>query len=384
MQRDNDRAKQDPSPLKDAAAAVAWPVTGTGEVQGLRRLVRSPVGKAVLFIISLLLFVQAIAVMKEGARAVAPWLQSRSGVNNPANSLGFGWVAAYLMLSGSPVAAAALTFLDAGAIDQFSALTMITGSRLGASLIVLLLGIIYVLRGRNRATNLSMGLLSLAVTGSTNLIALILGAALLARHALADVYPRSGLWISLAHRVIFERVLAWVAGLLPTWTLFPLGLGLILISFQLFDRCLPQMAIRESQVGRVSRVIYRPWVMFLLGSGVTLISMSVSVSLSVLLPLSNRGFVRRENAIPYIMGANVTTFIDTLIAAVLLNNPLAFTVVLVQMVSVAAVCMLILLVGYYAYERGLLAFVTWVIASNRNLVFFMVVIILVPLALLLL
>jgi Na+/phosphate symporter len=62
--------------------------------------------------------------------------------------------------------------------------------------------------------------------------------------------------------------------------------------------------------------------------------MSVSVSLSILVPLSDRGFIRRENLIPYILGANITTFIDTLLASVLLDNPLAFTIVLVQMVSI--------------------------------------------------
>ena len=115
---------------------------------------------------------------------------------------------------------------------------------------------------------------------------------------------------------------------LPAWALFLVGLGIILLTFNLFDRCLPEMTIKESQVGRMSRLVYNPMIMFLLGSAVTLVSMSVSVSLSILVPLSHRGFVRRENVIPYIMGANITTFIDTLLAAVLLNNHAAVSVVL--------------------------------------------------------
>jgi voltage-gated potassium channel Kch len=71
---------------------------------------------------------------------------------------------------------------------------MITGSRLGASLIVLFIGFIYVLRGRDRVTSLSMGLLSLVVTGSTYLLALPLGLALLARGALDAVQP--ALWLN--------------------------------------------------------------------------------------------------------------------------------------------------------------------------------------------
>jgi Na+/phosphate symporter len=144
------------------------------------------------------------------------------------------------------------------------------------------------------------------------------------------------------------------------------------------------MTIKESQVGRVSRLVYRPWVMFLFGAAVTMISMSVSVSLSILVPLSNRGFVRRENVIPYIMGANITTFVDTLLAAVLLDNPPAFTVVLVEMVSITVVSVAILALFYRRYERSMLSFVGSVTSSNRNLAVFMLAILVVPIVLLLL
>lgn len=63
--------------------------------------------------------------MKEGAKALTPLVRDGFNVINPANSLGFGWLFAYLVMSGSPVAAAALTFFDAGVISQVSTFTMI-------------------------------------------------------------------------------------------------------------------------------------------------------------------------------------------------------------------------------------------------------------------
>jgi len=133
----------------------------------------------------------------------------------------------------------------------------------------------------------------------------------------------------------------------------------------------------------MSRLVYRPWVMFVLGALITMISMSVSLSLAILVPLSARGFVRRENVIPYIMGANITTFVDTLLAAVLLNNPPAFTIVLVEMFSTTVVSMVILATIYRRYERGMLRFVAWVTARNRNLAIFIVVIFMLPIVLML-
>jgi Na+/phosphate symporter len=156
-----------------------------------------------------------------------------------------------------------------------------------------------------------------------------------------------------------------------------------MLSFNLFDRCLPQMTLKESQVGWMSRLVYRPWVMFSLGGLITLISMSVSVSLSILVPLSARGFVRRENIIPYIMGANITTFIDTLLAAVLLQNPSALTIVLAEMLSVTTISVLILVLFYGWFQRGVLALVEWTTATNRNLALFILTIFLVPIILML-
>lgn len=338
--------------------------------------------KVGIFLASLFLFILAITLMKEGARDLGPLVKDRFAVSNPANSLGFGWLFAYVVMSGSPVAAAALAFFDAGIIDQMSTFTMITGSRLGASFIVLFIGFIYVLRGRSRTNSLGMGLLSLTVTGVTYTAALFVGIALLKSGLFDHVQLRSGTVLTSIIDVIFDPIAAFLLTFLPRWSLFLVGLGIIMVSFNLFDKCLPEMALKESQVGRMSRLVYRPWVMFLLGASITMISMSVSLSLSILVPLSQRGFVRRENAIPYIMGANITTFIDTLLAAVLLNNPPAFTVVLVEMTSITIVSIVILAFLYRRYERGMLALVNGIMSSNRNLAIFMFTILIVPIILL--
>jgi sodium-dependent phosphate cotransporter len=344
---------------------------------------RVRVGKIGLFLASLYLFMLAITLMKEGARAAAPLVRNLLDVTSAANALGFGWLFAYTIMSGSPVAAAALAFFDAGVVDKLGAFAMITGSRLGASFIVLFVGFLYVLRGRDRATSLGMGLLSLTVTATTYLPGLLLGAIILHTGVLDGLQLHSGaLLLSVADHVV-EPVAGVVVVLLPNWGVFLVGLGVIWFSFSLFDRCLPQMALKESRLGWMSRLVYRPWVMFILGALVTTISMSVSLSLAILVPLSARGFVRRENVVPYIMGANITTFVDTLLAAVLLNNPPAFTIVLVEMFSITAVSMVILATLYRRYERGVLRFVVWVTARNRNLAIFMAAIFMVPIALML-
>ncbi|MEA2008463.1 MAG: hypothetical protein U9O54_05040, partial [Chloroflexota bacterium] len=132
--------RDDPSPLTESNSIAG----SEGKLRPLEKWI--PLGKFTLFIISLYLFMLAIALMKDGACGVAPLVRDSFSVTNAANSLGFGWLFAYIIMSGSPVAAAAVAFFDAGVIDKLSAFAMITGSRLGASIIVLFIGFLYVLR----------------------------------------------------------------------------------------------------------------------------------------------------------------------------------------------------------------------------------------------
>ena len=119
-------------------------------------------------------------------------------------------------------------------------------------------------------------------------------------------------------------------------------------------------------------------VTFLFGAAITSLTMSVSVSLGLLVPLSVRGFVRRENVIPYIMGANITTFVDTLIVAALLSNPAAITVVLVQMVSVTIVSLIILLTSYRIYVRTIERLVRFIGKSRLHILVYLVLIFGIP------
>ena len=79
--------------------------------------------------ISLFFFILSISLMKQGALGLVPYLEQGDFITNPANSLGLGWIFAYVVMSGSPVAAAALSFFEANVLDAAGTFTMITGSR---------------------------------------------------------------------------------------------------------------------------------------------------------------------------------------------------------------------------------------------------------------
>ncbi|HNP74017.1 MAG TPA: hypothetical protein PLO33_16820 [Kouleothrix sp.] len=363
------------------------PASGDAEAPAVpRRSARIPrwAIKLLLLLAGLLVFVLALQILKQGARDYGRAIIQYLDVGSATNSLGFGWLLAYIFLSGSPVAAIAVSFFAAGTISATQAFTMITGSRLGASFIVLFVGFVYYLRGHQRAASVSIGVLALLTTAAIYLPALALGYWLLTSGLFAGLQVGASAPVASLIDLLFDPLLSAIkhSGL-PGWSVFLLGIGMLLLAFNLLDRALPEVHAERSSFQRIGTLVYRPVAMFLLGCAVTSLTLSVSVSLSILVPLSARGLVRRENTLPYIMGANITTFIDTLVAALINGGPAAFTIVLVEMISVAVLSLLVLSLAYRPFERAILRAQEVIIRSNQTLGAFLCIMLIIPVILLL-
>ena len=340
--------------------------------------------KLLSMFVGLLVFILALLLLKQGAKVYGGVIIKNLNITSAVNSLGFGWLLAYIFLSGSPVAAIAVSFFAAGTITAIQSFTMITGSRLGASFIVLFVGFIYYLRGHQRAASISIGVLALLTTAAIYLPALAIGYWLLSSGVLRSLQIGATTPVSSLIDTIFDPILDLINRLgLPGWVVFGVGIGTLLLGFNLLDRALPEMDAERSSFQRIGRLVYRPMAMFLLGCAVTSLTLSVSVSLSILVPLSAKGLVRRENTLPYIMGANITTFIDTLVAALINGGPAAFTIVLVEMISVATLSLLVLAFCYRPFERAILRLQETIIRNNRTLGAFLCIMLIVPVLLLL-
>jgi Na+/phosphate symporter len=334
-----------------------------------------------LAVVGVALFICALELLKRGASGLQPLLTSLN-VRSVKESIAFGWLMAYLVLSGSPVAAISLTLFSGGAITDIMSLAMITGSRLGASFIVLFVGFMYHLRGHRRVASISIGVLTLFVTASIYLPALALGLAILRNGWLDSIRFGRPAALSSALDYIFDPVVAWLAVWAPYWVIFVLGVAMLLTAFKAFDAVLPEVDPENSRFGNVASFVYRPMIMFLVGAAFTSFTLSVSVSLTLLVPLATRGYIRRENIIPYIMGANITTFLDTLFASMLLATPRAFTIVLVEIITVGAFSLAILALGYNRYQRAMNGLLYWVLYNNVTLAFFLLAIVGIPILLL--
>src|SRR5918992_2477253 len=121
---------------------------------------------ALKFFLALFLFVGALQVMKTGAGELGALQHGGLLVKNAGSTLGLGWLGALLVLSGSPIAASALSLVASRSITEIEGFTMVTGSRLGAAFVVLLVAVIYALRGGEgkRMAPVSTAVMALSTT----------------------------------------------------------------------------------------------------------------------------------------------------------------------------------------------------------------------------
>jgi hypothetical protein len=353
-------------PPGELAVGTAAPPVEIPAVQG--RAWSRTLGRIASGVAAVYLFVLALQFMKGGAAAIAPQIRESVFFGNGAATLGAGWLGAYLVLSGSPIAALSLGLFSGGAITELQTFTMLSGSRLGASFVVLLVGFLYAVRNRgaSRQESVGMGILALSLTAITYLPGMALGYGLLRSGLLDQIRWRTSGQVTSVVDLLWGPTLDAAKRLVPGWVLLPVGLGVILLSFKLLDRVLPQVDGRRMGRERAAW-LRRPWPMFALGCLVATLTLSVSVALTVLVPLATRGYVKREESIPYIMGANITTLADTLVAAMLLRNAVAVQIVLAEAIGVFVVSVIYLALLYGPLKRGVIGFNDALIASNRRL-----------------
>ena len=373
-----------PRPAHPNGFALAADLAQSSDPAGGQRRLLAWVGavtRAGYSVAGLMLFILALETLKKGAGGLKPILNSVSA-DGVLNLLGFGWAGAYAVMSGSPVAAISLSLYAGGTISDVEAFAMINGTRLGASFIVLFVGfLLYVFRRRS-ADGLYIGVVALLTAFTLWLPVLPIGILALRSGWFDSVRLSTPGAITSFVDVVFDPAVNLAADHLPRLVMFVLGAGLLLGAFTVFDRALPNL--ESASGGRVERIkdwIHHPLAMFILGLLMTAMTLSVSLSLTLLIPLSLKGYIRRDGIIPYVMGANISTWVDTLVAALLLNSPRAFTIVFTEMVIGATISLIVLLFFYRPYSRLILAMAHRVTHSRRGFALFLGAIFVVPLVL---
>ncbi|HET7481702.1 MAG TPA: hypothetical protein VFK89_02455 [Actinomycetota bacterium] len=294
------------------------------------------------FAVALFFLVGALQLMKTGAAALDVLNGGGLLVRNAGATFGLGWLGALVVLSGAPVIATGLALVAAGSISEVQGFTMMAGARLGAAFVVLVVAVVYALRGGEgeRFKPVSTAIMALATTAVIYVPGTFLGLLVLRLPAFRSIsisFPHgfSDL-LDIVYGGIVDRVSGW-----PPVLVFLGGLAILVGSFKLLDAAIPEL--NEDSLGsRRAGWLRRKWPMFGLGCLVAMATMSVSVALTVLVPLVAKKSVKREDIVPYIMGANVGTLGDKLLPALALDSPAAIRIVLAGIVTTLALSVIAL------------------------------------------
>lgn len=376
---DPPRAHEAVLPRRDATesdATIAVP-------RALWRVARDLALRALYVAAALAVFVFALRLLQAGAGGLRPVLNELD-IGGTANAVGLGWLGSYLVLSGSPVAAIALSLFSEGVLSDTETFAMINGSRMGASFIVLFVGFLYWVTGRRNPDGLYIGVVALLTAFTLWGPVIPLGQVILERGWFDDVRFGSPGAVTSIVSTIYDPLIDRIDAHAPRLVMFAAGIGILMLSFSVFDRALPNLEQPGPRFERASAALSTRFPMFFFGLLVTGMTLSVSLSLTILVPLTLKGYVKRDSIIPYVMGANIATWIDTLFAALLLDEPRAFTIVFVEMITGAAVSLLVLVFLYGPYQRAILGAAHLATRDRRGFTIFMAAILVVPALLLVL
>lgn len=329
-------------------------------------------------------FLFAIQLLGAATGRLAPTLRTtiQGVVDGDAAALGSGWVAAYLLLNGTVVAAVALTLFGAHLVTAGQLLLLIAGSRLGAAGVVLVVGAVDHLRNPRGTTRESMGLGVLAFLATYSVYLPATLASYLAVPFVGDgvAVPVDPGPAGFGPLSVFDPLLARVLDVAGPGPSFLLALLVVVASLSLFDRLFRSLDTERLRRRYVVR-LRRPAVSFLAGTVLTAATTSVAFSLGVVVPLYNRNVVKREEILPFILGASLGTLSDTLVAALALGLPGAVAVVVVLLVA-GTVFSLLVLATYGTYARTIGRIHDRILSDRWVFRSFVVSLLLVPLALL--
>jgi sodium-dependent phosphate cotransporter len=331
----------------------------------------------------LVLFLVAVQLLGAATEAATPALErifARALVGDAA-ALGLGWLGSYALGNGSVVAALSLSLFTVGLVSASQLFLLLAGSRLGAAAIVVFVGGLDHVRNERDSLRESVGLgvLTFLLTHSIYLPVTLFG-------YLALPLLHDPIFVAGADQGLGDRPVAWTAPLTTavTMRLGPvpsvlLAVALLFGSLHLFDRLLAAVdttTVRRRVFGHFEHT----WRSFALGLVVTGASTSVAFSLGVAVPLYNRGYVDRDELLPYVLGANLGTLFDTLVVALVLDSAVGVALVLLLFGTAGLVTVGALLVRD-RYGRLVAAVDDRLLVDRRAFVGFVLSLVLVPLLL---
>ena len=291
--------------------------------------------------LSFYFFVAAIVLIKESIVLIGrAQIESLIGsVNDTLTGVFAGWFGTALLQSSGAFDSIIVTFVSVGVIPISIAVATIIGAEVGTTVTTQLVAVVgYFKQERKKfQTSFLVAMLHYWYNFCTLVIFFLIEYFFGTFTYIAEVGSKFFSEIPGLTEIpsIFMFISPWVEFLLkyiPAWLGFIAGIALLLLALKNCEKYLSAAFAGEVAGNLIRSTFGSTAKAFLAGLVFTMLVPSTSVMISMLIPLFTTGVIDDgRNILPYILGANIGTVFDVMIAALATGNPAAIGVWLVHL-----------------------------------------------------
>jgi len=318
---------------------------------------------------ALYFFVSAIVLIKSSATIMGEALAGKIVllIRDTTSAVFAGWISTALLHSSGAFDSIVVAFTSSGVLPISLAVATIIGAEIGTTVTPFLISVLERMKRKG---------------GSEAAFVVTMSHVLYNLFTLAIFYPAElffGVFTKIAWRgsSIFVRAswlkaipdlldvaTPWVDPLLeviPPWSGIVLGGLTLVLALGAVEKYMTAIFSMPRSWNLIRMTFTRPLRAFAAGFIFTLLVPSTTVMVSLLVPLASSGVIRADYYIlPYILGANIGTVFDVMIAALATGNPISLGVWLVHLTInvVGALIFIPLLKPFSSFVRRVAAYVS--------------------------
>ena len=343
----------------------------------------------ILYILLFLMaFMLALEFIKISIASLSEELKQSiaNSLGNPLSSLGIGWFMSFLTLNATSIATLSVNLTGHDIISYMDGFFLILGSRIGASAIILILGIIFFLKGQSYRRSINVGLLTFLSVLTISSIAALFGKMI--KFFGFDIFIAKSIHTEGPGPIttyISESLTRTVAtfseqhfGAIIT---FLLGFIMLILVIELLDKVFYVIDFNEMDVekspmkNRIIQLLHSPVFAFILGIIFTALTFSLTVSMSILIPIYTHESLRNkakeilsgkriaaQMIIPYALGANIGSFIDIIFFAKISGSLIGLALVYNIIISSLLAIIFIILI-YKIFSDILIKISDWALSK---------------------
>ncbi|MCW4049662.1 MAG: Na/Pi symporter [Candidatus Bathyarchaeota archaeon] len=291
-------------------------------------------------IVAIYFFISAIVLVKNSAKIMGVALAETIVllIRDTTSAVFAGWISTALLHSSGAFDSIICAFTSSGVIPLSLAVATIIGAEIGTTVTPFLISVIERLKGKGDTSA------AFNVTMSHVLYNLFTLALFYPLELFFGVFSKIAEWgtqqfvkITWLNAVpdLLDTITPWVKPLLsylPPWAGLVVGGVMLLVALGAVEKYMTAIFSMPRSWNLIRSTFTKPRRAFIAGFVFTLLVPSTTVMVSLLVPLAASGVFKAEYYIlPYILGANIGTVFDVMIAAMATGDPIALGVWLVHL-----------------------------------------------------